>query len=515
MPVEDFLCRRLEFQAVIVAGYENSIYPLTQDSYLPLTPMVHNSLLFYALNYLEKAGFTQVIIVCPKELNDKLEDATVPFTFRPDGTANQLNISVHSPVIKCTKSDGTMGERHHNGAAEAIRHLVQSGVIHHDVFVLPANLLTDMPFGRLAHAYRMADHDVIVCMEDTIVGQPDLDDADGDAPVWIAGVGPATRDPCVTRQLVALQSYESFHSGDVIVPHCAVDPLGCIDYKVYRRAPHCLILSIAALRYIAVELPDAVTFDGDVLPFLAHTQLRPDPTRSTSGTLSPAPRPDAPADEPQAMFTAPTPTVAIMGGLGATFMARVTTRWSYLMAARTIIGKLGDERYRSLLEVSQKDIAVPTGVTVKACYFHLDGALGAPDLFDVPSPEEAKEEPDAPARGAKETKEQKKARRKKKNAKSGARPAVIVKDCSITASSRISGTPAATTRITDSVIHSRCTIGEGCELTAVVVCSGAVVGAGCRLADCVVGPRAVVPDGTDNTTSGQQAFVEIARNAEM
>ncbi|KAF9190686.1 hypothetical protein BGZ51_008328 [Haplosporangium sp. Z 767] len=54
-----------EFQAVIMAGYGNGLYPLTEESNMPkaLLPIVNQPMISYPLAWLESSGVTDVIVV--------------------------------------------------------------------------------------------------------------------------------------------------------------------------------------------------------------------------------------------------------------------------------------------------------------------------------------------------------------------------------------------------------------------------------------------------------------------
>ncbi|CAG8514590.1 18630_t:CDS:10 [Acaulospora morrowiae] len=57
--------RHSEFQAIVLAGYGTSLYPLTEDNNVPkaLLPVANKPMLYYVLEWLERAGIFDVIIV--------------------------------------------------------------------------------------------------------------------------------------------------------------------------------------------------------------------------------------------------------------------------------------------------------------------------------------------------------------------------------------------------------------------------------------------------------------------
>ncbi|KAF9430289.1 hypothetical protein BGZ94_007558 [Podila epigama] len=63
-----------EFQAVIMAGYGNGLYPLTEENNMPkaLLPIVNQPMISYPLAWLESSGVTDVIVVCLSSGSAKL-----------------------------------------------------------------------------------------------------------------------------------------------------------------------------------------------------------------------------------------------------------------------------------------------------------------------------------------------------------------------------------------------------------------------------------------------------------
>lgn len=55
----------IEFQAVVLAGAGNRLYPLTEDNSIPkcLLPIAHKPLLHYLLNWLHQGGITGTFFI--------------------------------------------------------------------------------------------------------------------------------------------------------------------------------------------------------------------------------------------------------------------------------------------------------------------------------------------------------------------------------------------------------------------------------------------------------------------
>ncbi|KAF9197712.1 hypothetical protein BGZ49_001735 [Haplosporangium sp. Z 27] len=63
-----------EFQAIIMAGYGNGLYPLTEENNMPkaLLPVVNQPMISYQLSWLESSGVTDVIVVSLSSGSKKL-----------------------------------------------------------------------------------------------------------------------------------------------------------------------------------------------------------------------------------------------------------------------------------------------------------------------------------------------------------------------------------------------------------------------------------------------------------
>ncbi|KAG0229722.1 translation initiation factor eIF-2B subunit gamma [Mortierella sp. GBAus27b] len=66
--------KRVEFQAIIMAGYGNGLYPLTEEGNMPkaLLPVVNQPMISYQLGWLEDSGVTDVIVVSVTSGSKKL-----------------------------------------------------------------------------------------------------------------------------------------------------------------------------------------------------------------------------------------------------------------------------------------------------------------------------------------------------------------------------------------------------------------------------------------------------------
>jgi translation initiation factor eIF-2B subunit gamma len=136
--------QHVEFQAVILAGGSGAmLYPLL-DERLPkcLLPLCNRPLLYYQLRLLERAGFTEVIIVCEESQRRAFSDLAY------DG-AIKLDIC---PTIAGTE-----------GTAEAL--LQARSKLKTDFFVLAGDLVTEASLHELADTFRTRDATAVVLLK--------------------------------------------------------------------------------------------------------------------------------------------------------------------------------------------------------------------------------------------------------------------------------------------------------------------------------------------------------------
>ncbi|CAG8448003.1 11234_t:CDS:10 [Acaulospora colombiana] len=120
--------RHLEFQAIVLAGYGNSLYPLTEDNNVPkaLLPVANKPMLYYVLEWLEKAG---IFGICDK--------------------ANQLNVYEGKlrPHLEAFKED--------MGTADVLRLIKER--IKCDFIVMSCDLIIDLAPHQFLDFHRSHD----------------------------------------------------------------------------------------------------------------------------------------------------------------------------------------------------------------------------------------------------------------------------------------------------------------------------------------------------------------------
>lgn len=88
-----------EFQAILLAGYGNSLYPLTESN-LPkgLLPVQNKPLIYHSLQWIEKTNIKNVIIAVYPESKGKISSFTEQYE-------TTLKIQVHPVKEGCGSAD--------------------------------------------------------------------------------------------------------------------------------------------------------------------------------------------------------------------------------------------------------------------------------------------------------------------------------------------------------------------------------------------------------------------------
>jgi len=132
-----------EFQAVILAGYGNRMYPLTEENSLPkaLLPIANKPLLYYQLKWLTKAGIQDVIVTCYKDIAPKINVYlnTVYDVF------NEIKVEV-------------VAINDYVGTADALRYLKEKDKLKQmDLIVISCDLVTDIPPHHILDVHRVVN----------------------------------------------------------------------------------------------------------------------------------------------------------------------------------------------------------------------------------------------------------------------------------------------------------------------------------------------------------------------
>ncbi|CAB11281.2 translation initiation factor eIF2B gamma subunit [Schizosaccharomyces pombe] len=108
----------IEFQAVVFAGFGNSLYPLTGSDALPkaLLPIGNKPMLHYPLYWLEAAGFTSAILICMEEAEAHIN------AWLRSGYEGHMRIHVEAPtILDDSKSSAD--------ALRAVSHLIKNDFV--------------------------------------------------------------------------------------------------------------------------------------------------------------------------------------------------------------------------------------------------------------------------------------------------------------------------------------------------------------------------------------------------
>ncbi|CAG8453196.1 5861_t:CDS:2 [Paraglomus brasilianum] len=129
--------RYTEFQAVVLAGYGHRLYPLTEDKNVPkaLLPVANKPMLFYVLDWLEKAGIYDVMVVTHPDAEHKIG------TYLKNAYDGKIK-----PSLEVSKEDDA-------GTADALR--VVKDKIKYDFVVISCDLALDLPPHNLLDYHRI------------------------------------------------------------------------------------------------------------------------------------------------------------------------------------------------------------------------------------------------------------------------------------------------------------------------------------------------------------------------
>ncbi|EPX75310.1 translation initiation factor eIF2B gamma subunit [Schizosaccharomyces octosporus yFS286] len=136
----------VEFQAVLFAGFGNSLYPLTGNDSLPkaLLPVGNKPMLHYPLYWLEAAGFSSVIIICMEEAEAHIS------SWLRSGYDGHLRVHVEAPTVM----DDSMGSA---DALRAVSHLIKT-----DFVCLSCDSITDLQPYMVLDRFRLNDPSALV-----------------------------------------------------------------------------------------------------------------------------------------------------------------------------------------------------------------------------------------------------------------------------------------------------------------------------------------------------------------
>lgn len=144
--------RRLEFQAVILAGGDDHIsqlYPLldSHSSCMAFLPVVNRPLLYYQLALLQKSGFDSVIVAIEKQHREKVQDLVSQFAFK-------IQVQLFHP---------TGAEGWDSGLVlKQMNHLITT-----DFLVVSGDLVNEVNIDDLADVHRVRDASCTILLKET------------------------------------------------------------------------------------------------------------------------------------------------------------------------------------------------------------------------------------------------------------------------------------------------------------------------------------------------------------
>jgi translation initiation factor eIF-2B subunit gamma len=140
---------RAEFQVVILAGGQGQrMYPLTHGSPKALLPVANRPILAYQVSLLEKAGFSEAIIVTTEEHSKSIQQF-VSMISEGDTYKIQLDLQVVETGL---------------GTADALRELRDK--LHTDFMVMAGDLVTEASLHDIADIHRIRESSVTMLLKE-------------------------------------------------------------------------------------------------------------------------------------------------------------------------------------------------------------------------------------------------------------------------------------------------------------------------------------------------------------
>ncbi|XP_034942410.1 translation initiation factor eIF-2B subunit gamma [Chelonus insularis] len=139
------MVKYIEFQAVVLAGGKGSrMTELTAGKTKCLLPIRNMPMIYYPLQSLEKAGFTETIVVVTE--NIKKEVSTV---------LDKLNLNIRLEIVAIPDGEDL-------GTADAIRYIHDK--IHTDFIVVSCDLIANIDINEILNTYRKHNASVVAAM---------------------------------------------------------------------------------------------------------------------------------------------------------------------------------------------------------------------------------------------------------------------------------------------------------------------------------------------------------------
>jgi len=200
-----------ELQAIILAGGEGSkMFPLTEGLPKCLLPIGNMPMIWYVVNYLEKSGFRNLIVVVRSNVSAKVSQVL-----------HSLFSNVSFDVVSLPDDQDV-------GTVDALR--LVKGKIKTDVLIVSSDMMTDIPLHQLVDTHRTYDANLTAMFAKRVeLQQPEATKIDKKKKPVDPNYG--------TRDLVAVDSKESrllFLSNEADLEEENM----CIKKSTLKKYPH-------------------------------------------------------------------------------------------------------------------------------------------------------------------------------------------------------------------------------------------------------------------------------------
>jgi translation initiation factor eIF-2B subunit gamma len=235
-----------EFQAIIMSGYGNSLYPLTMESSVPkgLLPVQNKPLIYHSLQWIEKTNISNVLIAVYPDAKQKISSFTEQYE-------TNLEITVQEVKEGC-------------GSAEALRQL--KPFIKTDFIVISCDLITDVPPHLLLNAHRTQNNTMTCLLYDSGCLEPQERANKDDGEII------ALHEE--SSQLLMVASTGDLKTGDQISLRASLlSKFPNVKFHSRLRDAHLYIFKRWILELL-VKSPHLTSIKYDLIPLLLEAQHR-------------------------------------------------------------------------------------------------------------------------------------------------------------------------------------------------------------------------------------------------
>lgn len=255
----------IDFQAVVMAAGRGSRLTelLNPDCPKYLLPVGNLPMIYYPLCTLKKAGFSDVIVVVPSSVKQKIDDTL----------AEKVGLRIDYEFVSTGDDDV--------GTLQSLVQLVNKGKIKKDLLVVGCDLVTDFDLTRVANLHRIHEATLTLLLAPVsqslkespvpgIRGKPKLERD-------IIGLEPKTNRLLLFNAEADFEETVSVRRG-LLRDHPVIDVRSdLIDAHVY-------MLSKTLLPYL-LKNDSITTIKGELVPLLTRLQFKSDPRKDAKSSV--------------------------------------------------------------------------------------------------------------------------------------------------------------------------------------------------------------------------------------